>query len=77
MWAGGYYCLAIYHFILSPPININSTKTCMQVWDMIDKTISGAHNNNEEEEGDPTLDSSSGCLACAAGWAPCATLAHV
>ena len=29
----------------------------MQVWDMIDIAISGAHNNNEEEEGDPTLDS--------------------
>ena len=57
MWAGGRYCLTTYHFILSPPININSTKKYMQVWDMIDETISGAHNNSEEEEGDPTLDS--------------------
>ena len=46
----------------------------MQVWDMIDKTILGAHNNNEEEEGDPTLDSLSACMA---GWVPCATLAHI
>ena len=69
--------LLLFSYILSPPININSTKKYMQVWDMIDKTISGAHNNNKEEEGDPTLGSSSGCPACAAGWVPCATLVHI